>query len=263
MSVLPAPKTEATPISSFWHLSKQIVLAVLATAGILVDRTTPLRALVIGLIGLNVLASNLFKNQITLPFVLGFFAAMFVLRYGMLFGSFGPGGLAPRLIRRYGEDQGYAIYEALTAFSFFYRGTSFNLLVEYTAHSLPIPALWIPWTTSLAWVFMIGATVVNIWATLIIGIDVYYYKDMFVRRAIGTFEVSGPFKYFSNPMYGIGQFNAYGAALAYGSLWGLLGTALNQLFMYIFYYAFEKPHIERLFGKSDIQAEAKEIAVAD
>jgi protein-S-isoprenylcysteine O-methyltransferase Ste14 len=255
MSVLPAPKPSASA-SSVWYLLKRIILATLATAGVLLDRVTPLRGLVIGLIGVNVLATTLFRDRITLPFVLGFFAVMFVLRYGMLFGSFGRHGLAPRLIRRYGEDRGYAVYEALTAFSFFYRGTSFNLLVEYTTQSLPIPATWLVWTTGLAWAMMIGATVVNIWATLIIGIDVYYYKDMFVRRAIGTFEVSGPFRYFSNPMYGIGQFNAYGAALAYGSLWGLLATALNQGMMYLFYYAFEKPHIQRLFGKTDAPTEA-------
>jgi hypothetical protein len=257
----PVPSSPtAVPAPSWWHPGKQTVLAVLATAGILIDRITPLRLLVIGLIGLNVLLSNVFRAQITLPFVLWFFVVMFVLRYGTLFGSFGPGGLAPRLTRAYGEDRGYAIYEALTAFSFYYRSTSFNLLVEFTAGSLPLPAAWLPWLTGAAWVMMIGATVVNIWATLIIGTDVYYYKDMFVRRAIGTFEVSGPFRWFSNPMYGIGQFNAYGLALLSGSVWGLLATALNQAFMYIFYYAFEKPHIARLFGPAALSVDTNAVA---
>ena len=72
---------------------------------------------------------------------------------------------------------------------------------------------------------------------------------MFVRRPIGNFEVKGPFRYFSNPMYGIGQFNAYGLALLSGSIWGILAAALNQITMYIFYFLCEKPHIERLFGE--------------
>ncbi|CCH54875.1 hypothetical protein BN8_04089 [Fibrisoma limi BUZ 3] len=235
---------------SIWKRIGQFIYLILAISGILIDRITPLRLLLWALIAANILFLWFFKDWVTLDAVIIFFVAMFVIRYAMLFGSFGRRGLAPWLIQRYGEKRGYSYYENLTAFLFFYRGTSFNLLVEYTADSLLLP-LWLePWAMGLALVGMVGASVINLWATYIVGIDVYYYKDMFLGRAVGTFEVRGPFRYFSNPMYGIGQFNAYGAALYYSSVWGLFGTLLNQGLMYVFYFMFEKPHIKRLFANS-------------
>lgn len=228
-----------------------IIKAILAASGILVDKITPLRFLVILLIFLNIGLTYFFESYITLNFSIFFFTLLFVLRYGVLFGSFGNKGLAPKMISRYGETKAYAYYEAFTGFMFFYRSTSINFLILQTAGSLNLFHVYHNGCIVLAWVMIIGASVVNIWATIIIGVDVYYYKDMFMGRAVGNFEMKGPFRYFSNPMYGIGQLSAYGLALLSGSLWGLLAAVLNQIVMYIFYFLYEKPHIDRLFGKNE------------
>jgi hypothetical protein len=235
------------------HLWADIIKATLAASGILVDKITPLRCVVILLIFLNIGLTYYFKSHITLNFSIGFFILLFTLRYGVLFGSFGNKGLAKKMISRYGETKAYAYYEAFTAFMFFYRSTSINFLILQTAGSLQIFNAYPNSCIVLAWSLIIGASVVNIWATIIIGVDVYYYKDMFVGRAIGNFEVKGPFRYFSNPMYGIGQLSAYGLALLSGSLWGLWAAVLNQFVMYVFYFLCEKPHIERLFGKMSLE----------
>jgi Phospholipid methyltransferase len=235
------------------QLWANIIKAILAASGILIDKITPLRCVVILLIFLNIGLTYYFNSYITLNFSIGFFILLFVLRYGVLFGSFGNKGIAPIMITRYGETKAYAYYEAFTAFMFFYRSTSINFLILQTAGSLNVFNVHYHSCIVLAWVMIIGASVVNIWATIIIGVDVYYYKDMFVGRAIGNFEVKGPFRYFSNPMYGIGQLSGYGLALLSGSLWGLLAAVLNQLTMYIFYFSCEKPHIERLFGKISLE----------
>jgi protein-S-isoprenylcysteine O-methyltransferase Ste14 len=60
--------------------------------------------------------------------------------------------------------------------------------------------------------------------------------------------VTGPYKYFSNPMYGIGQLPAYITAIWYGSGYGLLAALLNQLLLFTFYYAVAKKFIKRVYA---------------
>lgn len=90
--------------------------------------------------------------------------------------------------------------------------------------------------------------IVNIWSALIIGVDTYYYKDLFVGRFLGPFKHEGPYRILSNPMYGVGQSAAYGAALMNGSIICLVATMMNQAMMYIFYYVIERPHIRRVLA---------------
>jgi len=223
---------------------RHLICLVLAMAGILIDKVSPNRVAVWLLIALNLLMTTFYRSALSASFIVGFFVMMFVVRYGLLFASFGPHGLARKWIRRMGEQRAYERYENLTALLFFFRGTSFTLLVEQTGDWMPVP----DWLKVIGWCLVLVATVVNIWSTWIVGVDVYYYKDMFVERATGHFEKRGPFAWLSNPMYGIGQGNAYGIALLAGSVWGLAASLLNQLTMYLFYFLFEKPHIQRLFG---------------
>ncbi len=234
-------------------VSKSIMQSILAASGILIDKITPLRLIVIVSIFANITLTYFYYNYITFNFAISFFIFMFLMRYVILFASFGNKGFATNLIARLGEERAYAYYEAVTGFMFFYRSTSFNFLVLQTAFSLELFSLYHSTFIVIAWIMIIVATIVNVWGTMIIGVDVYYYKDMFVRRPIGKFVVKGPFKYFSNPMYGIGQLNSYGLALLSGSIFGILAAALNQITMYIFYYLCEKPHIERVFGKNKLK----------
>ena len=165
----PSPVTAPVPFLRY------LLVVILAQGGILVDRLTPPRLLVIGLIALNIALTYFFGHLVTPAFAWGFFALMFAVRYGFLFGSFGPNGIAARLIARYGEDRGYARYEAMTAFMFFYRSTSFQFLLEQTAGQLPLFDQYAPLLKAVGWVFIVVATVVNVWASLIVGVDVYYY----------------------------------------------------------------------------------------
>jgi protein-S-isoprenylcysteine O-methyltransferase Ste14 len=78
---------------------------------------------------------------------------------------------------------------------------------------------------------------------MLIGIDIYYYKDLFLGRPICGIIKKGPYKYLSNPMYGIGQFNGYGTALMSCSLAGIFAMSMNQTMMFIFFHKVEKPQI--------------------
>jgi protein-S-isoprenylcysteine O-methyltransferase Ste14 len=88
-----------------------------------------------------------------------------------------------------------------------------------------------------------------VWATDIVGIDTYYYRDLFLRRPVGEFRVAGPYKVFRNPMYGVGHLHGYGSALVSASLLGLVLVAINQTCVWMFYWTVEKPHIEAVYGK--------------
>ena len=92
--------------------------------------------------------------------------------------------------------------------------------------------------------------VVKIWAAKVVSIDIYYWKDMFLGRKISKFAVIGPYKYFNNPMYGIGQLPAYAIAIFYGSMYGLLAVFFNQALLFSFYYIIEKNFINRTYLKS-------------
>jgi len=194
---------------------------------------------------------------------LTYYLVLFSVRYVYLFGGFGKNGFAQKMILKHGEEIAWNKYELITSVMFFQRGLSFGLLthasqwtlIEFVNENfllLNVPTIEVIKTVSLGLGLLLVAVGfwVNTAATFVIGIDTYYYKDLFLKRSIVDFKVEGPYKYFSNPMYGIGQCSAYGASLMVGSLAGILTTLLNQLMMYIFYYAIEKPHINSIIQQN-------------
>ena len=96
--------------------------------------------------------------------------------------------------------------------------------------------------------FICGFTI-KILATKAVTVDIYYWKDMFLGKKISDFVITGPYKYFKNPMYGIGQLQAYAIAIWYGSKYGLMAALLNQLLIFSFYVLVEKKFIKRVYQK--------------
>ena len=76
---------------------------------------------------------------------------------------------------------------------------------------------------------------------------------MFLGKKISDFVVAGPYKYFSNPMYGLGQLQAYATALWFGSKYGLIAAFLNQFSIFLFFYLVEKKFIQRVYQKKGLQ----------
>jgi hypothetical protein len=232
-----------------FRLFGRVVVVLLAMGGIRLDKLRPIRT---ALVLINFLFLAWMYRNATFSTALIYFTVVFSLRYLFLFGSFINNGVAERLTRRYGEIRGYEIYEAITASMFFHGGACFTCLAKtapwmgLTFASIPKPAL-----ADLGLILTIVGTTVNVWSALIIGVDVYYYKDLYLGRFLGEFKQSGPYRYLKNPMYGVGQFAAYGTALTNLSFAGLLATGLNQAMMYIFYFTIEKPHIRKMIARSE------------
>jgi protein-S-isoprenylcysteine O-methyltransferase Ste14 len=227
---------------------RKTVSVILAISGVLIDKITLLRFILLLIILECFLLNILFLDSISFLFALLFFSTVFIIRYAFLFCSFINKGIAHRLKWRYGEEHGFEIYKVITACMFFLSGAGFGLLISKSSGFL-FPELNSGLLMPIG-IFLIAVGMgTNIWSTFVVGIDIYYYKDLFLQRKISKFKRKGPYNIVSNPMYSLGQVNGYGAAILCASLPGVIFIFLNQLMMYIFYFTIEKPHIKKIFNE--------------
>lgn len=232
-------------MSPFVRRLGSIVEILLAMSGIVLRRMTFARGASI-LLSLALYLYLTLLNSLTIA--LWYFAAATLIHYVLLFGMFAPNGWSQRFIARFGEEEGFGRYEALMAFVFFHNGASIALACTASAGALYAFAPSYALTIGGFLLSSIGLPT-KVWATYIVGIDTYYYRDLFLRRPVGEFRVAGPYKVFRNPMYGVGHLHGYGSALVASSLLGLVLVAINQACVWIFYWTTEKPHINAVYGE--------------
>jgi protein-S-isoprenylcysteine O-methyltransferase Ste14 len=230
-------------------LIKRIIKIVLAMSGILIDKITRLRIILLTSIGAGYVLHHFLYDVFNVIHALVYFLFFFVTRYIFLFASFSPKGISQKLILKFGERKGYEIYQFITALMFFLGAASYSLLVTKTAGFF-FSFLDKPTLVSFGFIVFTTGMIVNVWSTLVVGIDIYYYKDLFLGKPVCEFKKKGPYLFLSNPMYGLGQASGYGTAIMYASLAGVIAIFLNQLMMYIFYMTVEKPHIKKIFNES-------------
>lgn len=177
---------------------------------------------------------------------ISYFFVSELLYIGFIMAVLSENGLRHKFIRSWGEEEGYLNFEAVLGILFFHNASSMGYLASATSGQFVLsPDVRV--MVVVAGVPFIAGLIIKILAAKAVSIDIYYWKDMFLGRKICDFVVSGPYKYFSNPMYGIGQVQAYAAALWYGSEYGLISAALNQGLVFTFYYLFEKKFIYRVY----------------
>jgi len=175
---------------------------------------------------------------------IGYFLLSEALYIGFITLVLSENGLRNWFIKRWGDEQkGYLAYEAALGIIFFHNGASIGYIISSTAGNIPHYGVL---SAILAVVFIFGFTV-KLWSARVVSIDIYYWKDMFLGKKICGFVETGPYKYFKNPMYGVGQLQAYALALWYGSALGLIAVTLNQILVFAFYYLVENKFIERVY----------------
>lgn len=153
-------------------------------------------------------------------------------------------GLRHWFVERWGEEGGYLIFEAILGFLFFHNAAA----IGYVATSSPGRMLtFMPRhvVVALAAALFVVGCVTKLWAATAVSVDIYYWKDMFLGRRVRDFVETGPYKYLSNPMYGVGQLQAYAVAIWFDSPAGLAIACINQCCVFLFYFALEKPFIQR------------------
>ena len=231
----------------FIHRLARLCEILLAMSGVVVRRTTFAR-------GASILLSLMLYFWMTsvgsITIAIGYFAVATLIHYIVLFGMFMPQGWSRLFIAKYGEEDGFRRYEALMALVFFHNGASTALACTVSAGTLFSIAPEYVWMIAGLMLSCIGLPT-KIWATHIVGIDTYYYRDLFLRRPLGEFRVAGPYKIFRNPMYGVGHLHGYGSALLVGSLMGLVMVALNQACVWFFYWTIERPFVAEMYKTNE------------
>jgi len=227
-------------------------LLLLSISGYVPEHGTVLRALVMGAsFCFSFYLSQYQSTNSELGYA--YFCLSTLLYIGFIYATLSKDGLRNRFIAKWGEHEGYLRYEAVQAFLFFHNGTSIGYLSLVTGsltYALNPTMVWY-WVVAL---LFIAGSVIKLWSAKIVGVDIYYWKDMFLGRKISEFVVSGPYKYLSNPMYGVGQLPAYAVALWNGSSMGLLAAFINQVLVFSFYFLVEKKFIARVYLNKPINS---------
>ena len=224
---------------------KKAVVLLLGTAGIVLANMTPARWLSILLS--SILVFVLFMNP-SIELGLIYWALSMVLHYTVLFGTFVKGGFKEYWLKNSPtKEEAHRKFEAWLSFAFFHNGLSFSYLYFTTMNQAGFSFAPASWILGLGIILQVIGFIIKFLATWQIGLDIFYYKDMFIEEKVIDFEEKGIFKYMSNPLYGWGQLNGHGAALYSFSWYGVVAIVINQVCFYSFYYSLEKPFVRRFY----------------
>jgi protein-S-isoprenylcysteine O-methyltransferase Ste14 len=143
------------------------------------------------------------------------------------------------LIGRLGERRAWKLYEFACGLMFLSAGVSLGLSSRASHDTMDLPSA-VTWGgAALLWAVGFGT---KFWATWVTGLDVYYFRDLFLRQP-GPLVHRGPYAFLRNPMYGVGNVHAYVPALLAESAGGLVFAAACHVCLYAFYFAVERPFV--------------------
>jgi hypothetical protein len=224
---------------------KKLLHTIVSISGIVPEHTTFVRAFFIGISVVTTLLILPSCNQIN--YAIAYFIFGAVVYIGFIFSVLPKHGLRLKLIEKFGEEKAYLYYEGFLAFAFFHNGASLSFINQSSIDSGYWGNISTIITVSFAFALFLFGMGIKIWSAYVVSIPIYYWKDMFLGRKVSHFIEAGPYKYFNNPMYGIGQLPVYAMAIYYNSIYGLIFGALNQFLVFLFYYTVEKPFIKRTY----------------
>ena len=153
-------------------------------------------------------------------------------------------GIKRWMISKFGEDNAWKLFQIILGIMFFNVGSGMSAAALYDQEAFLI-------STQMIWIlvapmFLIGFGI-KFWATWVIGIDVYYYKDLFHEKSHEEWTESGPYKWIKNPMYGVGYLHSYCLGIMFGSIFGLVYALICNVSIFIFYYLVELPFIKKTY----------------
>jgi len=221
-------------------------ILIVSMAGFVPKHATIPRVIAIGLsVVFSWFMTHTYPENPTLGII--YFAISEVLYLGFIFLVLSKNGFRHWFIKKWGNEQdGYLAFEAVLGFAFFHNAAG----ITYIASSNP-GHLFDFMSKDLLLGIVIALSligfVIKVWSAKVVSIDIYYWKDMFLGKKVCEFVVTGPYKFLSNPMYGIGQLQAYAFAIYYESTIGLLAAFINQLLIFTFYFTQEKKFIKRVY----------------
>lgn len=184
------------------------------------------------------------------PYALAYAAIVWLVYYGGL-SLFLGSPLRRWIMNRFGEERAVKCFNPVMGIVFQHQGMAQGAIIDCWA--APSVAWWF---LPSGFALILLGTGVKFWATHATSLDVYYYNDMFVGHAAGVegeLVKTGPFRWFKNPMYGVGNLQGYGSALIVASWPGLLIAGAYHATLYVFYFLFERPFVLRSEAKPAMQ----------
>jgi protein-S-isoprenylcysteine O-methyltransferase Ste14 len=150
-----------------------------------------------------------------------------------------------RYTRALGSAEAFRRFRLIASFVMYNDALAFILLCLLTRNTLALP---VSATVSIivGAVFAVVGLGAKLWAARTLGSGAYYWRNFFDPENTRGPVTTGPYRYFSNPMYTIGYLPTYGLALITHSLPGIIAAVFAQATILAFYLLVEKPHFERL-----------------
>jgi protein-S-isoprenylcysteine O-methyltransferase Ste14 len=235
-----------TAVNFFLNISKFLILLI-AMAGFVPKNATKSRIVIMTF-------SVLFALYLTLyqPYNSDLAAFYFIISeisyLGYITIVLSKKGLRHWFMRKW-NAKGYVVYETILGCLFFHNAASIGYIASSTPGSL-FSFIQRDLLSVILFIMFFSGFIIKILAAKAVTIDIYYWKDMFLGKKITDFVETGPYRYFKNPMYGIGQVQAYATAIWYGSEYGLVAAFVNQVLIFTFYYLVEKKFIDRTYKKA-------------
>lgn len=241
-------------LADFVKNISDLVKLIIGTAGFILK---PLNFLSTGLIAISLVFSYVLAEYYSTNHQIAFlyYIIFEILYIGFIYTVLPQNGLRLWLIKKFkSEEKAYTFYQCILGFLFFNNGVSMSYFSTTTKSDI---LAFVPYELLIVIVGILFVTgfIVKIWSAKVVGIDIYYWKDMFLGRKICEFVCCGPYRFISNPMYGIGQLQGYAIAILNGSIPGLIVVIINQCLMFSFYYNVEKKFIKAVY--LDYQNEAE------
>jgi protein-S-isoprenylcysteine O-methyltransferase Ste14 len=233
-------------LATFIKNISDLVKLIISTSGLILK---PLNFLSTSLIGISFIFSYVLAEYYSTNHHIAFlyYIIFEILYIGFIYAVLPQNGLRLWLIKKFkSEEKAYFFYQCVLGFLFFNNGLSMSYFSTSTKSDI---LAFVPYELLIVIVGILFVTgfVVKIWSAKVVGIDIYYWKDMFLGRKICEFVCCGPYRFISNPMYGIGQLQGYAIAILNGSIPGLIVVFINQCLVFSFYFTMEKKFIKAVY----------------
>lgn len=148
-----------------------------------------------------------------------------------------------------GVEAGFAKFRRVASWLMYVDGATFALLCVVTRGTVPVgprPGVLLG-TGALLFVVGVGT---KWWAASRLAPGAYYWRNFFDDAPQAPLPRPGPYRFFRNPMYTLGNLHLYGLALILASAPALILSAFDQAALMVFNVVVEKPHFIRISGSS-------------
>jgi protein-S-isoprenylcysteine O-methyltransferase Ste14 len=150
--------------------------------------------------------------------------------------------------KAYGEVEGFIRFRRTAALIMNNDAVSFVVMCVLTYGTWPAGTARLPFVLIGAVLVVVGLGM-KLWARAAVGADRYYWRDFFGQpTAGGSAPVGGPYRFFKNPMYTVGNLHLAGLALVAASCPALAVSLFSLAAILVFNHVVERPHVRRLYG---------------